>query len=114
VVERTDLLNGARQAVLDGAGNGWMLMATVAWRIGLDAGPGEGEITLARADGDELYASAVSVAAEESPDGPERVTARLEIHGGVRAYDGAQGTATLEVTLAGDRFTGELNVDMSE
>ncbi len=114
MVERTELLNGTRQTVLDGAGNGWMLMATLAWRIGLDAGLGEGEVTLARADGDELYASAVSVAVEESPDGLERVTAQLEIDGGVRAYDGARGRATLEVTLVGDRFTGELDVDVSE
>lgn len=109
VVELSELLNGTRQATLEGMGDGWSLIARIAWRIGLDAEVGEGELTLTR-DGDELYATIVEGDAVENEDGSYDVNARVDVDGGAGAYDGASGSGTLRVTLNEDTFSGILDL----
>jgi hypothetical protein len=109
VVDLSELLNGTRQATLEGAGQGWTLTARVAWRIGLDAAEGEGELTLSR-DGDELYATVVAGEASEGEDGSYCVTARVDVDGGAGAFEGASGTGVLRITLTEETFTGSLDL----
>lgn len=109
VLEVSELLNGTRQATLEGAGDGWTVTARVAWRIGLDAAVGEGELTLSR-DGDELYATVIEGEASEAEDGSHTVIAVVDVDGGAGAFEGASGRGTLRVTLNEETFTGALDL----
>lgn len=112
VVELSELLNGTRQATLDGSGDGWRVSARVAWRIGLDANVGEGDVTIVR-DADELYATVVEGSAGELEDGSHRIEARLKVDGGAGAYDGASGGGTLRAVLYEGTFEAELDLRVS-
>lgn len=109
VIELSELLNGTRQATLEGTGDGWTLSARVAWRIGLDAAVGEGELTLSR-EGDELYATVVEGEATEAEDGSHSLTARIDVDGGAGAFEGASGSGILRLTLNEDTFDGTLDL----
>lgn len=111
VLELSELLNGTRQATLEGAGDGWTITARIAWRIGLDAAVGEGELTLSRG-GDELYAMVVEGEASEAEDGAHTVNAVVDVDGGAGAFAGASGKGALRVTLNEETFTASL--DLSE
>lgn len=111
VFELSELLNGTRQATLEGAGDGWTITARIAWRIGLDAAVGEGELTLSRG-GDELYAMVVEGEASEAEDGAHTVNAVVDVDGGAGAFAGASGKGALRVTLNEETFTASL--DLSE
>ena len=109
VLDLSELLNGTRQATLQGGGDGWSLTARIAWRIGLDAKVGEGELTLSRGE-DELYATIVQGEAVEAEDGSYDVTAHVDVDAGSGAFEGASGSGTLRVTLNEETFSGVLDL----
>ena len=112
VVERQELLNGTQIVTLEGAdaAGGWTLAAGLSWNVGLVDYAGEGDLTLTRADGAEVYATLVRADVAEAGAGIEdadhafRLT--YEIDGGAGAFLDATGAASAEGMLAGDTFRG--------
>ena len=61
IVERQELLNGTETVSLEGVSRDgrWTLSGLVTWNIGLKSNTGEGDITLTRDDGAELFGTLV-------------------------------------------------------
>lgn len=112
VVERQELLNGTETITIEGADAAaeWTLVGALSWNLGLVDYAGEGDLTLTRADGAEIFATLVRADVAEAGDGIEDAdhTFRLtyEIDGGAGAFLDATGTASAQGTLAGDAFRG--------
>jgi hypothetical protein len=89
----------------------------VSWNIGLAANTGEGDFTLARADGAEIFGSLVAgdvVEASDADAGSADHVMRLEyeIDGGSSEFAGVSGSATAEGMLGPDGFTGRWIVNL--
>jgi len=118
VVERQELLNGTQSVTLEGAdaSGEWTLAGGLSWNVGLVDYPGEGDLTLARADGAEIFATLVRAAVVETEDSDEAVDhifrLTYEIDGGAGAFLDATGTASAEGTLAGDTFRGRWSLHL--
>ena len=114
VVERQELLNGTETVTLEGASpDGWTLSGLVSWNIGLVDYTGEGDITLLRADGAELYGTLTCGRVTESA-GEHRFRLEYEIDDGSGVFDGASGTAEAVGSLSGEGFAGTWIVALSE
>ena len=61
IVERQELLNGTETVSLEGesADGRWTMSGLVTWNIGLVSNTGEGDITLTRDDGAELFGTLI-------------------------------------------------------
>lgn len=118
IVERQELLNGTETVSLEGASSDgrWRMSGLVTWNIGLVSNAGEGDITLTRDDGAELFATLVrgDVRETREDDAAEAGAAHsmhleYEIDGGGGAFDGATGrceaTGTLQVAGFAGRWT---------
>lgn len=119
VVERQELLNGTESVTLEGMSDDavWTLTGIVSWNVGLVAYEGEGDLTLARRDGAELFGTLARADVTETsdPDAGESdhlLRLRYEIDGGVGAFDGASGEASAEATLSGGTFRGRWTVSI--
>ena len=114
IVERSELLNGTESVTIDGAGDGagsaWTIVSMLAWNLGLIDFAGEGDLTLARDDGAELYATATSVRVEESAAGELAFRATYEIDGGAGAFEGATGSVRASGVLSESGFSGTWQV----
>ena len=115
IVERQELLNGTKIVALDGASpdGAWRLSGSVSWNIGLADAVAEGDLTLARDDGAEIFATLVSatiVESAESGDADFDLTLTYEIDGGSAALEGAVGSIDLLGVLAGERFRTRLRL----
>ena len=111
VVGRQELLNGTQTVTLAGNSDDgrWMFFGEICWNRGLVDFAGEGEFTLTRGDdNDEIFAtaSAVEVLPEEPDDASVRLHAAYEIDGGSGEFANATGTATADLTIASDIFSG--------
>ena len=115
IVERQELLNGTETVSLEGAsGDGrWAMSGLVTWNIGLVSNAGEGDITLTRDDGAEIFATLVRGDVVEAIEGDEEGatadhTMRLEyeIDGGTGAFESAEGLCEGAGTLAAATFRG--------
>jgi hypothetical protein len=113
VVEWQELLNGMQILSLGGASadGEWTLSGTLSWNIGLRESAGEGDLTLARADGAEVFATLTraqlrAVSEREVEDADYNFRLDYEIDGGAGEYDLAVGTATATGTLSRVAFTG--------
>ena len=112
IVERQELLNGTQTITIEGAAAAgeWTLVGALSWNLGLVDFAGEGDLTLTRADGAEIFATLAHSDVTQAADGIEDAdhTFRLtyEIDGGAGAFLDANGTASAEGTLAGDAFRG--------
>jgi hypothetical protein len=129
IVERSELLNGTESVTLQGVsddsragdddraseGDRWDLTGIVSWNLGLVDYAGEGDLTLTRGDGAELYGSLVSAAArraEGDAAGDWAIHAEYEIDGGSGQFDAASGRASAQIVLAGDTFRGQWAFDL--
>ncbi len=117
IVERQELLNGAETATLEGAtaDGAWTLSAVVTWNIGLEANTGEGDITLARVDGAEIYGTLASgdvAEAAEADDASHNVRLEYDVDGGAGDFALAAGRITAEGTLTGDTFSLRLSLSL--
>ena len=112
IVERQELLNGTQTITIEGAdaAGDWALVGALSWNLGLVEYEGEGDLTLTRADGAEIFATLVRADVAEAGDGIEDAdhTFRLtyEIDGGAGAFLDATGAGSAQGTLAGDAFHG--------
>lgn len=120
IVERQELLNGTETVSLEGesADGVWAISGLVAWNIGLVSSAGEGDITLTRDDGAEIFATlvrgeVVETAAAVDDDLTEH-TMRLEydVDGGSGAFDSAVGRCTASGTLTAFTFRGTWSVTL--
>lgn len=117
IVERQELLNGTRTAAFEGASadSAWTVSGVVSWNLGLLEYAGEGDLTLARDDGSELYATLVR--AEASGGESETVAEVLlathyEIDGGAGAYKGASGAIQGEIRITEGAFDGHFAFEL--
>jgi hypothetical protein len=112
IVERQELLNGTQSITLEGVSHDgvWTLSASVSWNRGLIDYAGEGDVSLARADGAELYATLVRSDAtddpEAAPDADRLIVLQYEVDGGAADFAGCSGTVRAEVLTGGDEFRG--------
>jgi hypothetical protein len=113
IVEWQELLNGTQIVTLEGASNdgAWAMSGLVSWNIGLASNAGEGDITLRRDDGAELFGTLVRGAVTEIDDGngsdaSHAVRLEYEIDGGTGAFESADGVAAAEGTLSPGSFRG--------
>ncbi len=96
VVEREELLNGTQTVAIEGSSEdgAWALTGTVAWNLGLRDFAGEGDLTLAREDGSEIFATLTNASVQESADdgaGGHMLRLVFEIDGGSGQYEGTHG-----------------------
>jgi hypothetical protein len=112
VVERQELLNGTETVSLEGESEDgrWAMSGLVTWNIGLVSSAGEGDITLLRDDGGEIFATLVRGDIVDAADGQDDAahTMRLEyeIDGGTGAFASAAGTCDAVGLLAAATFRG--------
>src|SRR5690242_11779651 len=109
VVERQELLNGTQIITLEGASpdGAWALTAGLSWNIGLADTATEGDMTLTREDGAELFATLTTANITEGAESAESdydLTLTYDIDGGSGALEDAYGDLTLTGALSGDQF----------
>ena len=120
VVERQELLNGTETVSLEGeSGDGrWTISGLVTWNIGLVSNAAEGDLTLSRDDGAEVFGTLVrgDVAEVADGDGDADHTMRLEyeIDGGSGAFEGATGACEAAGTLAAATFRGQWTLRLAD
>jgi hypothetical protein len=118
VVERQQLLNGTESVTFEASSDGdWILGGTVSWNLGLVDYAGEGDLTLTRDDGAEIFATLVRAdvhdAAEDS-NADHRGRLRYEIDGGTAPFGGASGAIDATIELAGDRIAGVWSMRLAD
>lgn len=118
IVERQELLNGTQMVTIEGADGGgrWTFAGTLSWNLGLVDYAGEGDLTLARADGAEIFGTLTWARVTEVGDSTEADHAfhiEYEIDGGAGGLDGAAGEAEATGSLGGDGFQALLVVKLS-
>lgn len=114
IVERRELLNGTETVSLEGeSGDGrWTISGLVTWNIGLLSNAGEGDLTLSRDDGAEIFGTLsrgdIAEVADGDADADADHTMRLEyeIDGGSGAFEGATGACQAVGMLAAAAFRG--------
>jgi hypothetical protein len=119
VVEREELLNGTETVTLEGSSTEgeWTFAGALSWNVGLVNYAGEGDLTLTRRDGAEIFGTLTRLSVTEptagDAEGGSAFHAVYEIDGGSGAFDGATGGALAAGTLRGDAFAGEWTVQLS-
>lgn len=114
IVERQELLNGTETVSLEGQSDDgrWTMSGLLTWNIGLVSNAGEGDITLARDDGAEVFATVMRGDVSETTPGDDGDAAdhafrvEYEIDGGSGAFASASGTCDASGGLAGAGFRG--------
>ncbi len=122
IAERQELLNGTETVSLEGesADGRWTLSGLVTWNIGLVSNTGEGDITLIRDDGAELFGTLVRgdvseiAAGDAGSDGGHAMRLEYEIDGGSGLFEAATGICTAFGTLAAFSFRGTWSVTLDE
>ena len=117
VVERGELLNGTQMVTLAGSSvdGAWTIDGSLSWNMGLVESTGEGDVTLVRGE-DELFGTLTKCAARDGdPEGAaaETVDAEYEIDGGAGVFDGASGSGSARIRIAGPRCSGRWRVELS-
>lgn len=120
VVERQELLNGTETVSLEGvsADRRWTISGLLTWNIGLVSNAGEGDITLTRDDGAEVFATVLrgdvsETAASEDGDGADHAFGvEYEIDGGSGAFASARGTCDAAGQLGGANFRGRWTLQL--
>lgn len=111
IVERQELLNGTQTITIEGVSDdgAWTLVGSVSWNRGLIDYPGEGDMTLSRQNGDEVFAT---LTAAEVTDVEDEIAVdhlmrlRYEVDGGAGCFAGASGHVRAEASLAGEHVGG--------
>jgi hypothetical protein len=107
IVERQELLNGTQTIALEGAdaAGEWTMTGSLSWNRGLVDYVGEGDLTLTRTDGSEIFTTVTRASVTDADDG-QSFSAAYEIDGGSGAFDGASGEAEGTGELSGETFRG--------
>jgi hypothetical protein len=119
IAERRELLNGTETVSLAGesADGRWTISGLVTWNIGLVSNAGEGDLTLSRDDGAEIFGTLLRGDVAEVADGDDDAdhTMRLEyeIDGGSGAFEGATGECEAVGTLAAGAFRGRWTLTLT-
>lgn len=115
VVESQELLNGTRTVAFEAQSSDavWLLSGVISWNLGLLDFPGEGDLTLARDDGTELYASLASAVARDI-NGTTQLDCEYDVDGGAGQFDGATGSAAARVQLEGSSLQISLAVTLGQ
>ena len=119
VVERQELLNGTQIVALEGVTDdgAWTISASLSWNIGLAAGSNEGDITLTRDDGSEIFATLVRATVEEASEssGEHEYTfvVAYDIDGGTPELIGDATVLDARGSISGDTFYVSLRMGES-
>lgn len=120
VVERQELLNGTQILTLAGESSDgvWSLVGDVAWNVGLVDFAGEGDITISRRDGAELFGTLTAAVVSEIgdsalDDADHRLRTEYEIDGGSGEFESVGGSAIADGVLAGGAFRVTLALSIS-
>jgi hypothetical protein len=112
IVERQELLNGTRTVAFDGTSpdGAWSGSGVVSWNLGLVDYAGEGDLTLVRQDGAELYATLLSavLAPSEADEEGDLLTVEYEIDGSEGPIDAIGWRLRGTIRIAADEFESEL------
>ncbi len=119
IVERQELLNGSQILTLEGASadGTWTMSGLLTWNIGLKSNTGEGDLTLVREDGDEVFATLVRGDVADAADGDDAdhtFALAYDIDGGNAHFDNASGSITATGTLTGDVFRGRWSLTLAD
>jgi hypothetical protein len=116
VVERQELLNGTQIVTLEGASadRHWTMSGLVSWNIGLADAPAEGDITLSRDDGAEIFGTLVRGDVAESDDGHIEFRLTYDLDGGAGEFVAAVGQSAAVGVIANDGFSGRWGVALDE
>jgi hypothetical protein len=121
VVEWQTLLSGMQIATLEGASldGAWMLSGSCSWNARTGREAAEGDLTLSRDDGAELFATlAAGTIVELASDASDAADydARLEftIDGGAGDFDAATGSMTVTGKLSREGFSVLTSVSVND
>ncbi len=119
IVERQELLNGTQMITLEGANadGAWTFSGSLSWNIGLADARSEGDVTVARGDGSELFATLADATIGESSehaDADLELTLTYDIDGGTRDFDHASGSIELRGVLVAEQFHAVLQIRIVE
>ncbi len=117
VVEWQKLLNGVQAVTLEGASvdGAWTLAGSCSWNVRAGSSAEEGDVTLVRSDGAEMFGSlaggAVAEAAAGDMDAADYAMAlEFDIDGGSGAFEGMAGTLRAAGRLTREGFECRLIV----
>jgi hypothetical protein len=119
IVERQELLNGTETVTIEGAdaAGEWALTGALSWNLGLVDYAGEGDLTLARRDGAELFGTLtrarVTEVAGDTGEADHEFRAAYEIDGGAGAFEGVSGESDAAGSFGGDSFRGVWSVRLT-
>ena len=119
VVERQELLNGTETVTIDGSsvdsasGDGWTIVCSFSWNLGILEHPSEGDLTLSDGMGNELFCSLATTRVRETDLG-HAFDLGFEIDGGAGRFADAAGEVALAGTLTGDEFASTLHAEIRE
>lgn len=116
IVERQELLNGTESVTVDAtSGDGeWTLNATVSWNLGILDFAGEGDVTLVRPDGRELYGTLIHARPARAEAVDWIIEARFDVDGGSAAWSGASGSITARFELRADVAAAALELNVRD
>ena len=110
IVERQELLNGMETVSLEGRSEDgvWTMSGLLTWNIGLVSSAGEGDITIVRDDGAEVFATLLrgDVAETDVEAADHTIDLAYEIDGGSGAFEASSGQITASGVLAASTFRG--------
>jgi hypothetical protein len=119
VVEWQELLNGTQIVTIEGASaDGWTLSGSITWSARDADFAGEGDVTLTRADGAELFGSLIrarvsEIGDQEAVEADHQMRLEYEIDGGSGEFGDASGTARAEGRLSREGFSGTWAVTLA-
>lgn len=120
VVDWQTLLSGMQVATLEGAsvGGTWALSGSCSWSVRSGPDAREGDLTLSRGDGAELFATLAAGTVVEAPSEAADAAgynARLEftIDGGAGEFEGAGGSVKVTGHLSREGFALEIRVSVN-
>jgi hypothetical protein len=118
IVEEQELLNGTRTVALSGAtaDGAWTLDGVVSWNRGLVDYAGEGDLTLVRGDGAELYATLTRADARggsEEDEAEVSLSVAYQVDGGMGEFEQGLGAIEGQIRIGGGGFEGrwQLHLD---
>ena len=121
VVDWQTLLSGLQIATLEGASpdGAWTLSGSCSWNVRAGPDAAEGDLTLVRGDGAELFATLAAGTVVEISSGAADAAgydARLEfaIDGGAGDFDGVTGSIFAEGRLSREAFALHLRISVND
>jgi hypothetical protein len=117
-VEEGDLLDATRMATISGqarddAGRGWRWEMSLSWTMALRSDFSEGDVSLLREDGAQIFATLTEGEYVEDPEEDEgSFTAVFQIEGGEGPFETARGSVETNCRVTGEEVEGEARVEL--